>query len=82
MNLGIDISFLNTLEQKQGVHRYAIGLINELSNLENLKIQLYTNNKVYNDARKKFSSKNIQIYEIKNKYFFLRIFDYIYFVLG
>tara|TARA_B100000900_G_scaffold414846_1_gene442711 strand:+ start:114 stop:1319 length:1206 start_codon:yes stop_codon:yes gene_type:complete len=83
MNLGIDISFLNTLEQKQGVHRYAIGLINELSNLENLKIQLYTNNKVYNDARKKFSSKNIQIYKIKNKYFFFkRIFEYFLFCFG
>ena len=70
MNLGIDISFLNTLEQKQGVHRYAISLIHELANLKNLKIQIYTNNKVYNDARKKFSSKNIQIYQIKNKYFF------------
>lgn len=40
MNLGIDITFLNTLDEKQGVHRYAMGLIDELSSNKDLNIQI------------------------------------------
>ena len=31
MRVGIDISFLNTLKEKQGVNRYALGFIREIT---------------------------------------------------
>ena len=39
MNLGIDITFLDTLDEKQGVNRYAMGIINELKNTNKYKIK-------------------------------------------
>ena len=33
MRVGIDISFLNTLKEKQGVNRYALGFIREITTL-------------------------------------------------
>ena len=82
MNLGIDITFLNTLDEKQGVHRYAMGLIDELSSNKDLNIQIYTNEKVYYDAKKRFSLKNIQIYKIKKNYFLRKILNYFLLFFG
>lgn len=85
MKLGIDISFLQTLDEKQGVNRYAIGFINELKNNPKINIQIYTNEKIFLKCRKKFTSKNIKVFKFSNNYlltkktikFILLIFGYL-----
>ena len=57
MRVGIDISFLNTLKEKQGVHRYALGFIREITKDNKKRFQIYTNSKTYNESKKKFSCR-------------------------
>ena len=80
MNLGIDITFLDTLDEKQGVNRYAMGIINELKNTNKYKIQIYTNQKIYKDAKKKFLSKKINVYQLNSSYEVIKKIFYFFLV--
>ena len=79
MNLGIDITFLDTLDEKQGVNRYAMEIINELRNTNKYKIQIYTNQKIYNDAKKKFLSKKVNVYQLNPSYKIIKKIFYFFF---
>jgi glycosyltransferase involved in cell wall biosynthesis len=72
MKIGVDISFLNTLEEKQGVHRYALGFLREITKDKDKKFQIYTNSKIFKDCKKKFKNKNISVILIKNNYLIIK----------
>ena len=81
MRVGIDISFLNTLKEKQGVHRYALGFIREITKDNKKRFQIYTNSKTYNESKKKFKNKNIDIILLENDYLILKKFQKLILVL-
>ena len=81
MRIGIDISFLNTLEEKQGVNRYALGFIKEIAKDKDKKFQIYTNSNIFSACKKKFKNKNIKIIIIKNNYLMIKKFFKLIFFL-
>lgn len=81
MRIGIDISFLNTLKEKQGVHRYALGFIREIIKDKQKRFQIYTNSKTFNESKKKFKNKNIDIILLENNYLILKKFQKLILVL-
>ena len=81
MRVGIDISFLNTLKEKQGVNRYALGFIREITKDKTKKFQIYTNFQIFSESKKKFKNKNIDIILLENNYLILKKFQKLILVL-